>query len=127
MTKTILHIEDDPDSASIVRKVMESHGYRFIWCGDGMSGIEMAKHRCPDVILLDIRLPDITGFEVAQRLRSSGIASLLYVPIIAITGLDFDGAAQEALNAGCDVYMMKPVNLRELQARVEGCLASGPV
>ena len=106
---------------------MESHGYRFIWRGDGMSGIELAKHRCPDVILLDIKLPDITGFEVARRLRESGNAALLYVPIIAITGYDNDAAVKEALNAGCDVYMTKPVNLRELQARVEGCLASRPV
>lgn len=125
MTKTILHIDDDLDNMRPIRQAMESDGYRFLWCGNGMRGIELATHSCPDVILLDIRLPDITGFEVAQRLRSSGIASLLYVPIIAISGCDFDGIAYEALTAGCDAYMAKPIDLRKLHLLVEACIAPG--
>lgn len=125
MTKTILHIDDDLYNMRPVRRAMESDGYRFLWCGNGMRGIELATHSCPDVILLDIRLPDITGFEVAQRLRSSGIDSLLYVPIIAITDCEFDGIAQEAISAGCDVFMTKPINLRRLQVLVDACITSG--
>jgi two-component system, cell cycle response regulator DivK len=72
-----------------------------------------------DLILLDINLPDIDGYEVARRLRSSGKRVLATTPIIAVTANALKGDAEKALNAGCDVYMSKPINIRELWARVE--------
>jgi two-component system cell cycle response regulator DivK len=72
-----------------------------------------------DLILLDINLPDIDGYEVARRLRRSAKSSLLHIPIIAITANALKGDAEKALEAGCDVYMSKPINIRELWARVE--------
>ncbi len=72
-----------------------------------------------DLILLDINLPDIDGYEVARRLRNSTKAALLRTPIIAITANALKGDAEKALDAGCDVYMSKPINIRELWARVE--------
>ncbi len=77
-----------------------------------------------DLILLDINLPDIDGYEVARRLRSNGKSNLAYVPIIAITANALKGDAEKALEAGCDVYMSKPINIRELWARVEGFVES---
>jgi CheY-like chemotaxis protein len=74
------------------------------------------------LILLDINLPDIDGYEVARRLRSSGDNKLIYTPIIAITANALKGDAEKALAAGCDVYMSKPINIRELWARVEAFL-----
>jgi CheY-like chemotaxis protein len=71
------------------------------------------------LILLDINLPDIDGYEVARRLRKSSKSSLLHIPIIAITANALKGDAEKALDAGCDVYMSKPINIRELWARVE--------
>ena len=70
------------------------------------------------MILLDINLPDLDGYEVARRLRQSKNTSLHYVPIIAITANALKGDAEKALAAGCDVYMAKPINVRELWARV---------
>jgi two-component system cell cycle response regulator DivK len=70
------------------------------------------------VILLDINLPDIDGYEVARRLRKSENADLHYTPIIAITANALKGDAEKAMAAGCDVYMAKPINIRELWARV---------
>jgi two-component system cell cycle response regulator DivK len=69
--------------------------------------------------LLDINLPDIDGYEVARRLRASEKPALAYIPIIAITANALKGDAEKALSAGCDVYMSKPINIRELWARVE--------
>jgi len=73
----------------------------------------------PPIPLLDINLPDIDGYEVAHRLRHSGKHKLTYVPIIAITANALRGDAEKALSAGRDVYMSKPINIRELWARVE--------
>jgi CheY-like chemotaxis protein len=79
----------------------------------------MAEQEQVDLILLDINLPDIDGYEVARRLRASGKRELRIVPIIAVTANALKGDADKALNAGCDVYMSKPINIRELWARVE--------
>lgn len=117
----VLCIEDNPDNMQLVQRVITALGHQFLWAADGVSGISMAHLEHPDLILLDINLPDIDGHEVARRLRSSR-NGLLYVPIIAITANALKGDAEKALAAGCDVYMSKPVNIRELRAHVMGFL-----
>jgi CheY-like chemotaxis protein len=120
MPQKILYIEDHPDNMALVKRALEARGYDFQWAPNGLRGLEMAELLQPDVILLDINLPDVDGYEVARRLRSSGKSHLVYVPIIAITANALRGDAEKALAAGCDVYMSKPINIRELWARVEG-------
>jgi two-component system, cell cycle response regulator DivK len=122
MAYSILYIEDNPDNKALVQRALESKGYRFIWAENGLQGLDIAHKEPPDVILLDINLPDIDGYEVARRLRSENTNSLLYVPIIAITANALRGDAEKALAAGCDVYMSKPINIRELWARIEAFL-----
>lgn len=124
MPFTVLYIEDNPDNKTLVQRALEAKGYRFLWAADGISGVEIAKNERPDVILLDINLPDIDGYEVARRLRSESSRHLLYVPIIAVTANALRGDAEKALAAGCDVYMSKPINIRELWARIEAYLPS---
>ncbi len=124
MPRKILYVEDNPDNMTLVKRALEARGYEFLWAANGISGLEMAESNPPDVILLDINLPDIDGYEVARRLRGSGRSSLVYVPIIAVTANALRGDAEKALAAGCDVYMAKPINIRELWARVEGFLSS---
>jgi len=124
MAHKILYVEDNVDNMILVRRALEARGYEFIWAQNGSSGVELAETNMPDVILLDINLPDIDGYEVARRLRNSGKSTLVYVPIIAVTANALRGDAEKALAAGCDVYMSKPINIRELWARVEGFLSS---
>jgi CheY-like chemotaxis protein len=124
MPHKILYVEDNPDNMTLVKRALEARGYEFLWAANGHSGIQMAEMQSPDVILLDINLPDIDGYEVARQLRTSGKATLVYVPIIAVTANALRGDAEKALAAGCDVYMAKPINIRELWARVEGFLSS---
>jgi two-component system, cell cycle response regulator DivK len=124
MAHKILYVEDNVDNMILVRRALEARGYEFIWAQNGTSGVELAESNMPDVILLDINLPDIDGYEVARRLRNSGKSTLVYVPIIAVTANALRGDAEKALAAGCDVYMSKPINIRELWARVEGFLSS---
>jgi two-component system, cell cycle response regulator DivK len=119
MSHNILYIEDNPDNMMLVQRALESRGYRLLKAMNGLSGVEMAEREDVDLILLDINLPDIDGYEVARRLRSSSKGSLLHTPIIAVTANALKGDAEKALEAGCDVYMSKPINIRELWARVE--------
>ena len=119
MPNTILYIEDNPDNTMLVRRALESRGYTLLHSENGIKGVDMAEKETVDLILLDINLPDIDGYEVARRLRSSNKRELKTVPIIAVTANALKGDAEKALNAGCDVYMSKPINIRELWARVE--------
>ena len=119
MGKNILYVEDNPDNMTLVQRALEARGYRLLKAVNGLSGVELAEREEVDLILLDINLPDIDGYEVARRIRSSSKGSLLHTPIIAITANALKGDAEKALDAGCDVYMSKPINIRELWARVE--------
>jgi two-component system, cell cycle response regulator DivK len=124
MGKNILYIEDNPDNMLLVKRVLLSRGYGFLEASNGTEGLAMAEEHDVDLILLDINLPDIDGYEVARRLRKSSKTGLAYVPIIAITANALKGDAERALESGCDVYMSKPINIRELWARVEAYVAS---
>ena len=119
MAHNILYIEDNPDNTTLVRRALESRGYKLLSSANGVKGVAMAEAEEIDLILLDINLPDIDGYEVARRLRASAKSELTTVPIIAVTANALKGDAEKALNAGCDVYMSKPINIRELWARVE--------
>jgi two-component system, cell cycle response regulator DivK len=119
MTHNILYIEDNPDNMTLVQRALEARGYHLLQASNGLSGVETAEREDVDLILLDINLPDIDGYEVARRIRKSSKGSLLHTPIIAITANALKGDAEKALDAGCDVYMSKPINIRELWARVE--------
>jgi two-component system cell cycle response regulator DivK len=124
MGNTILYIEDNPDNMLLVQRALESRGYKLLKAMNGVDGISMAEESMIDLILLDINLPDIDGYEVAQRLRKSSKADLAYIPIIAVTANALKGDAERALEAGCDVYMSKPINIRELWARIEAYVPS---
>jgi two-component system, cell cycle response regulator DivK len=124
MTHNILYIEDNPDNMTLVKRVLEASGYTMFEGRTGLEGIEVAEREDIDLILLDINLPDIDGYEVARRLRHDTKPKLAHVPIIAITANALKGDAENALSAGCDVYMSKPINIHELRARVEGFMAS---
>ena len=124
MSAKILYIEDNQDNLALVERAMKAAGYQFVGAEDGQSGLEAAYTALPDIILLDINLPDIDGYEIARRLRASKKPGLVYTPIIAITANAMHGDAAKAIAAGCDVYMSKPINIRELWARVEGMLHS---
>ena len=119
MGNNILYIEDNPDNMRLVQRALESRGYHLLQAKNGLDGVQVAENEDIDLILLDINLPDIDGYEVARRLRSSHKQALASTPIIAVTANALKGDAERALEAGCDVYMSKPINIRELWARVE--------
>ncbi len=124
MPYTVLYIEDNPDNRLLVKRALEARGYRFVGAANGLEGLDYTAKDQPDIILLDINLPDIDGYEVARRIRAQNSPYTAYVPIIAVTANALKGDAEKALAAGCNVYMSKPINIRELWARVEAFLPS---
>jgi two-component system cell cycle response regulator DivK len=120
----VLYVEDNPDNMILVKRVMEAAGHTLYQASTGLDGLAIAEKEPVDLILLDINLPDIDGYEIARRLRHSAKTALAHIPIIAITANALKGDAENALAAGCDVYMSKPVNIQELRARVEGFVPS---
>jgi len=119
MTSNILYIEDHPDNMTLVRRILSAGSYNLIEAQTGSLGIYIAENQEVDVILLDINLPDIDGYEVAQRLRNSERANLSRVPIIAVTANAMRGDAIKILGAGCDHYITKPINIQELLEKIE--------
>lgn len=119
MTPTILYIEDHPDNMTLVRRIFQSESYTLIEAKTGFQGIFLAENEDVDVILLDINLPDIDGYEVARRLRASKKVALAHIPIVAVTANAMKGDAQKALEAGCNLYMSKPINIQGLLDTVE--------
>ena len=97
MGHTILYIEDNPDNMLLVRRVLESRGYTLLSAVNGLDGVQIAETQEVDLILVDINLPDIDGYEVTRRLRSSSKTALAYTPIIAITANALKGDADKAL------------------------------
>ncbi len=124
MTATILYIEDNADNMLLVRRALEARGYRVVGAEDGLTGLTLVERERPDVVLLDINLPDVDGYEVVRRLRANQTSRSL--PVVAITAKALPGDAERALAAGCDLYMSKPIAVRELWATLERILSAQP-
>ena len=119
MKFNILYIEDYPDNMTLVRRIVHASDYTLMEAGTGLQGLLMAETEDVDLILLDINLPDIDGYEIARRLRSSGKRKLRRIPIIAVTANALKGDAMKALEAGCNAYMCKPIDIQDLLQKIE--------
>jgi signal transduction histidine kinase len=113
----ILHIEDDPGNRLLVRKLLQAAGHSVTEAVDGLEGVQLACAERPDLVLVDLNLPGLDGYEVTLRLR--GEASLNGVPIVAITA---EGDRDTSLAVGCDGFLQKPIDAREFAETVEGYL-----
>ena len=110
----ILHIEDDPKNRLLVRKILASSGHDVVDAETGLEGIRLAGEVRPDLVLVDINIPDLDGYEVTLRLR--GISSLSGVPIVAITA---EGDRATSLAVGCDGFLEKPIDARRFPRQIE--------
>jgi len=117
MKPNILCIEDQPDNMTLVKRIFRPDSYNVLEAKNGLQGVSIAANQDVDLILLDINLPDIDGYEVARRLRAS--VKSAFIPIIAVTANAMRGDAEKVLNAGCNFYMSKPINIQELLEKVE--------
>jgi two-component system cell cycle response regulator DivK len=120
MTKRILMVEDTEDNRQIVRDLMESVGYVLLEAHDGAAGIQMAGEHQPDLILMDIQLPVLDGYEATRRIKSD--PALKHIPIIAVTSYALSGDEAKTRAAGCDDYIAKPFSPRQLLVKINSFL-----
>jgi signal transduction histidine kinase len=113
---TILYIEDDPGSQMLVQRTLAFAGYRVVIAARGLEGLDMAAKELPDLILMDINLPDLSGREVTTKLRSD--ERFRSVPIVALTALGQAGEREKAIAAGATGYITKPVDIDRLPTQV---------
>lgn len=124
MKPSILCIEDHPDNMTLIRRIFRPESYNLLEARTGLQGLSIAESQKLDLILLDINLPDLDGYEIARRLRTSANGALALTPIIAVTANAMKGDSQKALAAGCTHYMSKPINIQALLDTVESLIHS---
>ncbi len=120
MTERILVVEDQEDNVQILRDLLTSAGFEMIEALDGEEGVRMAKAERPDLILMDIQLPLLDGYEATRRIKA--VPALRAIPIIVVTSYALSGDEDKAREAGCDAYVAKPYSPRELLAKVRELL-----
>jgi len=122
MGQRILVIEDQEDNRQILRDLLTSADFEVIEAADGEAGFAAAANHRPDLILMDIQLPILDGYEATRRLKADAVLST--IPVIAVTSYGLAGDAEKARAAGCDAYISKPYSPRQLLAKVREYLAS---
>jgi two-component system cell cycle response regulator DivK len=123
MSKRILVVDDHEDNREILRVLLANAGYSMIEAHDGETALTAARSEKPDLILMDIQLPGLDGYEATRRIKAS--PGLAEVPIIAVTSYALSGDEQKALAAGCIAYVAKPYSPMQLLAKIQMHLASG--
>jgi two-component system cell cycle response regulator DivK len=116
MSKRILVVEDQEDNRRILRDLLTSVGYEVIEAVTGEEGVSSAKSHRPDLILMDLQLPVLDGYEATRRIKAD--PALSHIPIIAVSSYALNGDDVKALEAGCDAYISKPFSPRELLAKI---------
>ena len=116
MSKRILVVEDQEDNRRIMRDLLAASGYASIEATTGDEGLAMAAREVPDLILMDIQLPGMDGYEVTRRIKAD--PALAHIPIIAVTSYALSGDDQKAFAAGCDGYVTKPFSPKVLLAKI---------
>ena len=123
MNGTILLVEDNPANRKLATTVLEHAGYRVLYAEDAAAGIDIARTRRPDLILMDIQLPGMDGLAAAGVLKATGETAA--IPVVALTAFAMKGDEERILAAGCDGYIAKPFDYKILLARVADILARG--
>ncbi len=123
MNKCIMVVEDQEDNRQILRDLLAGVGYDLIEAWDGEAALTALASQRPDLILMDIQLPGIDGYEVMRRIKAD--PGLRAIPIIAVTSYALSGDDDKAFKAGCDAYVSKPYSPRQLLAKVREYLPLG--
>jgi CheY-like chemotaxis protein len=124
MTK-ILYVEDNDDNIYLITRGLGRKGYDIIVAKDGEEGLAMARSEAPSLILMDLDLPVLNGWEATRRLKAS--PQTQHIPVIAVSAYAMAGDRERALAAGCDDFFSKPVNLKGLVERIEALLPGSEV
>ena len=116
MKKTILVVEDQEDNRQILRDLLASAGFRMVEAHDGEQALTVARSERPNLILMDIQLPILDGYEATRSIKRD--PELKHIPVIAVTSYALSGDEERAREAGCDAYVAKPYSTRLLLAKI---------
>ncbi len=119
----ILLVEDNELNRDMLSRRLQRRGYEVMLAVDGPSGVEMAQTHAPDLVLMDMSLPTLDGWEATRRLKAD--VATQHIPVIALTAHAMSGDREKALEAGCDDYDTKPVEIVRLLAKIEALLSPG--
>ena len=117
---TILYVEDNEDNVYMLVRRLRRHGFEVIVAGDGAQGVEAARRERPDLVLMDLGLPVLDGWEATRRLKRA--VETRAIPVIALSAHAMAGERERALQAGCDDYDTKPVDLERLLTKIRALL-----
>lgn len=120
MKNLVLIVEDNASNLKLFQDVLQVHGFDTLSAEDGISAIDLVRQHRPDMVLMDIQLPDISGLEVTRWIRADD--ALCEIPIVAVTAFAMHGDKQKILRAGCDAYLSKPISIKSFMATVKGLL-----
>ena len=115
--KTILVVEDNELNMKLFHDLLEAHGYNILQTRDGMEALKLARHHKPDLILMDIQLPEVSGLEVTKWIKEDD--DLKAIPIIAVTAFAMKGDEEKIREGGCEGYLAKPISLTSFLETVE--------
>jgi len=118
--KTILVVEDNELNMRLLHDVLEARGYAVLQTGDGMEALKLARQHKPDLILMDINLPEVSGLEVIKWIKDDG--ALKEIPIIAVTAFAMKGDEEKIRQSGCDGYIAKPISVADFLKTVQQSL-----
>ena len=119
--RTILIVEDNEMSRKLLNDILEAHGFNILHSVDGMDTMQLAREHRPDLILMDIKLPKVSGLEHTRTLRAD--KDLRDIPVVAVTALAMKGDKERILKSGCDGYVAKPIHVPEFLDEVEKFLS----
>lgn len=115
--KTVMVVEDNELNMKLFHDLLEAHGYRIVQTKDGMEVLRLAREHKPDLILMDIQLPEVSGLEVTRWIKED--AELRVIPVIAVTAFAMKGDEEKMRKGGCEAYIAKPISVASFLETVE--------
>jgi len=118
---TILYVEDNSDNRTLVRRILLSEDYKLVEATNALEALELLKNTKPDLILMDINMPDMDGYTLTAKIKA--MSGFEHTPILALTANVMRGDREKTLEAGCDGYIQKPIDIDQLTSEIERFLA----
>jgi two-component system, cell cycle response regulator DivK len=118
--KSILIVEDNELNMKLFSDLLEAHGYRVIQTRDGLSALDLARRHKPDLVLMDIQLPEVSGIEVTKWMKEAD--DLKHIPVIAVTAFAMKGDEEKIKEGGCEAYISKPISVLSFLQTIDGFL-----
>ena len=119
--KTVLIVEDNELNMKLFHDLLDAHGYRILQTKDGMEALDIAREHRPDLILMDIQLPEVSGLEVTKWLKED--ESLRSIPVVAVTAFAMKGDEEKIREGGCEAYIAKPISVANFLETVQRFLS----